>query len=778
MRTTSTPTLRSGTRPFRLLLLGASIQCAFQSAHAQAADAQPVAAPDAPTAAPAALADVVVAGGRRRARGDAVDVQNSAVSVTAISGAKLAEQGVTNLREIGNVAPGLAQSKTAVSYLNSSIFIRGIGEPDAQGEPSVAVYIDGLYQPKNLGLNQELLDIERVEVFRGPQGQAFGHSAEAGALRISTITPGPRTTLRALVSYGNYNDARLGLAASGQLAPDVFGSIAIGAHKRDGITPNVTLGRDTNNIDYGAVRGKLRLAPSKDLDIVLSAGGLRDHSTTRGVQNLADGDEDAHNQFYPRQAFGNYAYGASVDYTLAPHLRLRSITGANGFHQSGMFDNTGDYYGRGSQYAAYKDAAFSQEFQLAGDYERASFVTGLHDYREHWFTNRRANTAANSTSTAAAILYRPVYTLIDQDTHTLAWFGEGKVKLTPQLTATAGIRYNHEQHTQWNRLYNLVAAAPYTSTAANFQSVLFAAPQALVWQAQGRRTWATWAPKGALEYQWAPAVLQYLSYSEGTKSAGYDYRAQAANANGQLQASTPFNPEIAKNLETGVKADWFGGALRTNVALFYTRLDDVQLTVTDPVLQITHRFNAGQGSTRGLEFELTLTPLDGWQVDLSGDLLRSRLDVFDGVAPTVTQVPASNVNPNGLTLYSGPKAGNPLPYAPRFQGRLASSWRQPLAAGNALLVNASVDYQTRSYSDGTANPTAQLPSQTYLNAGLTWQPASGHWSATLGGQNLANKRYALGQGFTPTLPLDGTAIYRTTNYNDPRTVTLTLRYDL
>jgi iron complex outermembrane recepter protein len=772
----STPSpRRPAARTFNLALLSASIHCAFHATGALAADAD-ASAPAA--AASATLSDVVIDNTSRKKKADVVDVQKAPQAVTALSGAKLEEQGVTDLRDIGNVAPGLSQSKTAVSYLNSSIFIRGIGEPDAQGEPSVGVYIDGLYQPKNLGLNQELLDIERVEIFRGPQGQEFGHSSNAGALRITTTDPGPEKTLRAKASYGNYNDTRLGLEASGPLAENVFGGIAVTAHSRDGFTRNVTVDRDTNNVRYAAMRGKLRFTPTNDLDIVLSASGTRDTSTSRGVQNLAFGDEDAHNQLFPAQSFNNYAYSANIDLKIDEHLRLKSITGANGYKQDALFDNTGDVYGRGSQFAAYKDAAYSEELRLIGDYDRTSFVTGLYDYREHWFTNRRANTAANSTSVPSAIRYRPVYTLIDQDTDVVAWFGEGKVKLTQYLTATAGIRYNHEEHTQSNQLYNLVAAAPYQSTVDNYQSVLFGPPQALVWDAEGSHTWATWAPKASLDYTWAPHILQYVTFSEGTKSAGYDYRAQAPNASGKLQAQTPFNPEIAKNLETGIKADWFDGALRTNVSAFYTRFDDIQLTTTDPVLLISRRFNAGEGSTRGLEFEVNLLPVDGLRIDLSGDFLRARLDRFDGVAPTVTQVPASSVNPDGLTLYSGPQAGNALPYSPRFQGRAAASWRQPLPGGNALVVNGSADYQTTSYTDATENPTVKLPAQTYLNAGITWYPAAGHWSTTLAGQNIANKRYALGRGFTPALPLDGTAIYRTTTYNDPRTVTITFRYDL
>ncbi|WP_426168929.1 TonB-dependent receptor plug domain-containing protein [Sandarakinorhabdus sp. DWP1-3-1] len=143
----------------------------------------------------AAGVDELVVTGRRDSRDEAV--QRTPIAITSLSGLKLEQQGITSVRELGNIAPNLFQSRVAVSYLNTQLFIRGVGEPDAQGEPSVAVYIDGVYLPKNVGLNQELLDIERVEVLRGPQGQNGGHAARRRAVdhhnrsRRHAAVPGP-----------------------------------------------------------------------------------------------------------------------------------------------------------------------------------------------------------------------------------------------------------------------------------------------------------------------------------------------------------------------------------------------------------------------------------------------------------------------------------------------------------------------------------------------------------------------------------------------------------
>jgi len=768
----------SPARPTPLALACASLLAAWLPLSAQAQTSGTAK----PAPATAELDSVVIANDKQD-RSRSVQVQTTPAAITSLSGAKLEEQGVGNLRELGNIVPNLFQPRTAVSYLNSSFFIRGIGEPDAQGEPSVAVVIDDLYWPKNLGANQELLDIDRVEVFRGPQGQEFGHSALGGVLRINSTVPTATTRFRALAEIGNYNDRKLSAAGSGALSENLFGSLALTDHLRGGFTRNVTVDRDTNDVNYQAGRGKLRWVITPDLEATLSLGGVRDTSTVRGVQNLAYGDELAHNQVFPYNSYRSLTRSLTVNYQLNPQWRSKLVLGTTYFDQTAFFDNTGDYWGRGSQLVTYRDNTWQGEWQLLGTVGAVDVTAGLYSYRESWFTNRRANTASNAASDPALITYRPVYTLIDQDTTVRAAYSEGKFKLSPATTLTAGLRYNWEEHSQSNQLYNLVASSPYLSNTSNFLQQLNGAPQALVWDATGvPRSWQQWQPKLAVDHEWRRGLLSYASYSEGSKSAGYDYRAQTTSAAGKRQAEQAFDPEKARNLEAGIKSTWLDGTLRSNVSAFYTRFDDIQITTTDPTQTpvLTHRFNAGKGSTRGLEFEGAWLPQDGLQFDFNGAFLRARLDEFTGAPATLTTIPASSVNPNGLVLRSAPFAGAELPYSPKFQGRLAATWRLPVAGEAAWVVNANVNYQTKSFTDATNNPTTQLPAQTYINGGISYIPAGSHWTVTLSGQNLANKRYALGEGFTAqtTPTTTGAAIYRSTNYNDPRTVTLALKYEL
>lgn len=709
------------------------------------------------------------------------EVQKAPLAITSLSNDRLEQSGITATRELDNIVPNLYQARTVVSYLNARFFIRGVGEADEQGEPSVPVYQDGIYIPKNLGSQSELLDIERVEVFRGPQGQAFGHTAAGGAVVITSTVPDETPKFKATASLGTYYDRRLGVAVSGPLGGNVFGSAAISYHARDGFDRHIQSGRDVNTVDYLAGRTKLRWKPTSDLDIILSIYGVRDRSSARGVQDLLRSDRNAYNQLYPEQRFDHLTGSLKIAYDIDDHLQLTSLTGVYGWKQVVLFDNVGEYYGRGSQWVDYRDRTYQEELQLKGDYGHFNFTTGIYLFHEWWYTNRRANTGAAFNGIAnsnirSQVRYRPIYSLIRQKTDNAAWYGEGKFSATDALTLTAGLRFNYERHSNNNQLYNLSAT---TATADNFYQVLFSDPTSLIWSVNPRKSWTTWQPRVSLDYKFSPDVTAYATISRGTKSAGFEFRAQTPTPAGSLQAELPFDPEIVTNYEAGLKTKWLDGRITANLTGFYLTFDDIQITTVDSQnAGISRRFNAGKGSSRGVEFEGQFVPFDRLVFDVNGAYLDARLDEYRGAANVPTIIPPKAYYPNGAAINNQPFVGARLANAPKWQGRASVTWDLPIAIPGSLVANADVNYQSSSYTSGNNAITTRLPNQTLVNARLSYTSENGLWTAALSARNLFDKQYAMGKGYT----IDGNSgaarlpAWRSANLIDPRTVLFTITY--
>ena len=745
-------------------------------------------ADDASEAESQAASEIVITGRRDQRQ---AEVQKTPLSISSIGGDRLEQSGITSVRELDNIVPNLIQARTVVSYMNARFALRGVTEPDEQGEPSVPVYVDGIYIPKTLGSMSELLDIDHVEVFRGPQGQAFGHTAAGGAIVITTTVPDETPKFRATASIGNYWDWRLGLAASGPIGKDVFASLSAIYHNRQGFDTHLVTGKDVNTVDHFEARGKLRWLAADGLDIQLSLYGIRDRSSARGVQNLLFNDRDARNQLFPFQRFDQLTGNLRIIYDLDDHLQLQSLTGAYGWQQVVLFDNVGEYYGRGSQWVDYRDRTYQEELQLKGTYDRFQFTTGLYYFHEWWFTNRRANTGAaytvpGTTTTIAnsniksQVRYRPVYSVIKQKTDNFAWYGEGKFQPVPPLTLTAGLRINREWHENDNQLYNLSAT---TADASNFVQVLFSDPTTLIWSVNPTKAWTTWQPRFSIDYKITPDAIAYATWSRGTKSGGFEFRAQTPTAAGARQALLPINPEKVTNYEIGLKSKWLDGRITANLSAFYLKFDDIQITTIDSnppdgSSPITRRFNAGEGSSKGIEFESQFIPIEGLVFDVNGAYTKTRLDRYIGGANVPVVIPPNIHFPDGARINNNPFVGAALVYAPEWEGRAAVSWNLPLGLPGNFIVNADVNYQSKAYSSGNNAITSLIPEQTLVNARLSYATKEGRWTYALSARNLFDKQYANNPGYA----IDGNSgaarlpAWRATNYIDPRTVLFTVTY--
>lgn len=691
--------------------------------------------------------------------------QKTPQSISVLTGDRLRALGVTDMRQISNLTPNLYQPRASVGYSATNYFIRGIGELDPQGEPSVGTYIDGVYLPRNLGTMQELLDVEAISISRGPVGFTEGHQAEGGAVRITTETPTNRTHVAALAGYGSYNEYRLSVAASGALLKDkIYASIALNHHGRGTLDHNYTLNRGENNIDYSQGRGKLRFTPNERLDITLAFDGTIDNSLNRGYGNLLNPYRyGLYSRVYPKNSYNEAGFTGNVNYIIDSHLSVHGTTGIRGYDTKGAYDNFGDYYIRSSQLLSYRDRAYSQDVHLKGDYGRLSFTTGAFFFYEDWLTQRRANnTAGAQTNNASLIRYQPVYAGIDQLTRNWAVYGEAHYRITPTLTATAGLRFNWENHSNSEQLSYLVGTAPYTQGVANNLATLYSAvPGKQAWTASATKSWTQILPKGALTWQATSRLMPYVSISQGSKSGGFDYRAQTPTALGRLQALLPYKPEILTTYEIGAKTKPIPDILTVNGDFFYNDFQDIQVTTLDPATSLTRRYNAGKGHSVGAELETSAQLTKGWEVNGTASWLFAQLDRFSG---TFSQVRLAN----GQTLNGAARAGGPLPYSPRFQmhAETSYSFAVPHVPGN-WRVGADIAYQSSLFTDALTNAQTRLPAQTYVNAIAAWTSANRRWTVSVNGRNLLDHRYPQTLSFVQGA---GVPVYYAASFNDPRTI--------
>ncbi len=373
------------------------------------------------------------------------------------------------------------------------------------------------------------------------------------------------------------------------------------------------------------------------------------------------------------------------------------------------------------------------------------------------------------TSNPAKIKFQPVEALIDQQTRNWALYGLGQYRITPTLTAFAGLRWNWEQHSNSETLSSLGPTAGTVIGQAGDLDALYDAPSgALDWRASARGTWTQLLPRGSLEWQALPRVMPYVTISQGGKSAGYDYRAQTPTALGRQQALLPYGPETVTTYELGVKSEPRAGVVRLNGALFYNDFTDLQITTLDPASGLSHRYNAGNAHSLGAELEASAHVQPGWEIDATGSYLDGELDSFKGVF-------SRTVYADGLAINNTPHAGERLPYSPRFQADLSSSYELPIRLPGRLRVAGDVSFQSPVFLDALDNTQTRLPDQTYVNALVGWTSPHGRWTATLAGKNLLDRRYPQSLTF---LQGNGVPVLCAAAYADPRTLFFTLRYTL
>ncbi len=588
------------------------------------------------------------------------DAQTMPIAVSALSRTELEAVQVHTVADIAGRAPTVTFSQNSDF---SQLTIRGIGTNVvfAGSDPSSAVYVDGVYVARPVMVMSDFLDLERVEVLRGPQGTLYGRNTVGGALNVITKTPSNGVEASARFVAGSLDTLRAEARVSGPIVRDrVMGSAAILRGVSEGFVrdldhPDHPLGGE----DVTAARGKLRVVLNGWSDLLIS-GDVTDQDPTPltyakvlavkpGFQ--VDNPADLHEVRTSTLAEGhNLQYGGAARLTmrLTPETTLTSLTAYRKLDYHVINDADITELDLTSVDLHENQHQISEELTVSQLRGRLTWLGGLFLFHE---VDRQPTTIRLGGPGLVNFL------LPEVEADSQAGFGQATVGVTGRVSVTGGLRYTRERKT----IDNL-------GRLSTFDLPTVFLPGAYAYSDAISHT--AWTPKAALEVNAGKHTLAYVSAARGFKSGGFNFTSP--------EPGRGYAPEWAWSYEGGVKTTIASGRARLSVAVFqtdYTNLQ-VQTSIRPGVIDIS---NAAAATIQGVEFE-GATEL-ARAVHVGGHLAW-----LDAIYNRYTAV--------GVGGVTGDVAGNRLNNAPLWSGRVWLEWSGHIGRARAVSVRADSRWQS------------------------------------------------------------------------------------
>jgi iron complex outermembrane receptor protein len=674
-----------------------------------------------------------------------------------VDSAALAASGINNVSQMTQLVPAL--NYVAPNPRNTAFTIRGLGSSVvaiAQAndglEPGVGFYVDQVYHGRPATAAFDFLDLERVEVLRGPQGTLFGKNTTAGAISILSRVPGFDPEVKLASSFGNNGYWQAQASAGGALVGDVLaGRISGATTQRGGVIHNVRSGSDLNDVHNSALRGQLLFRPSESLRLRLIGDFNRFNNTccTQVYYTVAPTLKPAARQ-YPALAAGQSYAPPSLN----PYDRLTDIDGPLRVDTSeggvtGIADwnlgaatltsvsawrfwkwdaeNDRDYTGlpiQMSQHIPSRQDQYSEELRIASNgARRLDYVAGLYWFRQtiigkpitlygplaaYWLVGPPPAIPSNLLDGYGTI----GHTRFHSDSY--AAFGEVTWHAGSRVALTGGLAT--------------------TSTSLINSQLSIVRPQAYAAATQDN------SPTGRLvaSINVDPRAMLYLSYAHGSKSGGINMSGLPLDANNQpALANAVIKPEKNTTYEMGLKANLLGRHLLVNVNVYQSDVHDFQANVVD----------TGPGALRGYLANIRQVRVKGAELDtsfavgvhFSGHVAAAYTDgtyVSYGNGPCPTELTAASTTVCDLS-------GKPLSTLPHWAGSLGAEHRHDMkiaGLNGAGYLRADLTSRSRSYGDPTDSRYTVIGGYTTINLSLGFRHRAG-WEASLWARNLLDRNY-------------------------------------
>lgn len=715
--------------------------------------------------------------------------QDVPTPMSVVSGQNLETQRVYRIQDLQQLVPSVN-----VAYMHarqSSVSIRGLGNnPASDGlEGSVGLYIDNVYLGRPGMAVFDLMDIEQLEVLRGPQGTLFGKNTTAGVINISTRAPTftPERSIETSVGEDGYFQTKGTI--SGPLNDQLAGRFSAYRTRSDGDIKNEYDGHDLNGGSREGFRAQLLFKPNEDFNLRWigdyneedSSAGTRvlynTGPTINGV-NLYQSRANAAgatlvNGSHRKVNLDNDQHvtvhqgGTSVEanWTLPSDFTLTSISSYRFWNFTPRNDdglNVPASYNAG---VSVEDKQYSQEFRLASpkgeffDYVVGAYYFGSDlDNKSFAYYGPQADiwngTARGALANVTSIGNGHI------KTDSFALFAQGTWHLSERLDFTAGVRGTYEEKSAWVTRDAPIGGAAVTGAAATARRGRTGAYDS------GDLNQYSSSPSGLLNlsYRITDDVLGYATLSHGEKSGGVNLAVGSAPVAGA--DSLLIGTERANNAELGFKSTLWDHRLQLNANVFWTQVNAYQTNAYDAENRVQYLTNAGSVRSRGVEFESTVIPLRGLTLNINGSYNDvSYLSYKDAPCPPeVSQAPGA---PASCDL-----SGHQVVGASKWIGNANGEYKWNLDNGFEPYVTASYAFRSKAVGTVEDSDYGQIPSYAVVNfsTGLRGDFNQGQWDVSLWLKNAFDKTY-----YT-TLWTGGNGGYEGL-LGTPRTLGVTGRYD-
>jgi iron complex outermembrane recepter protein len=726
------------------------------------------------------------------------DIQQVPVSAQVLTGQVLAEQNHLSLEELTLTVPSVHVDTGGFS---NNIFIRGIGSgQNADFDQSVAMFDDDIYHGRSKLTEMTFLDLDRIEILKGPQSTFFGNNAVAGALNIVTKKPGDTFDASGRLLYGQFGQYVAEGAIGGPITDTLGVRLAVTRNGESGWIENVNTGQKAPDTNNEAARATLVFKPNDSLDVTFKIEGsdnkLAGSASDSPVQwtncpaappigaNVPGGQcplaltlgnavpMGLNNNLNTGLAGQGVSLSTFEDVLTANYRQwgqtFTSITGFYNYHselQSDVYqlpeflltNQLAEKYHQFSEELRVASPAGSTIQYLAGTY----FQTDQLDYRAQ-ANGPFLDFLATLSPFAALAPYLPVNVAPSfvQSEHIDSVFGSLGWNISDRLRLTAGLRGSWVQkdsdgtvaygYDPTNQLYG--GFAPIPSALESLWGVVLGPPG----EHGLSRSDHAWMPSAGAQYQIDSDRMLYFSYTRGFKSGGIN----AQNGLG-IPSTEEYGPEHVNAYELGLKSKWFNDRLLINLDVFRSDYQGLQVDESlfhpESNVYTAEVGNAGSARSQGVELESQWVITKEFRVSANVTYLDSYYVSFPDASATT------------LALFNGVQvsdlSGQATQYAPRWSGSLNARYTLFLPGGFQFITQASPYFSSR-YFIQSGDPFYIVDAYTRLDGRVSLESPDGHWAVDIIGKNLTDRIITTGWGGSFNLE----------SKQEPRNVAVQVRY--